>query len=69
MIPALQLWDVLGPKMQLPMFHEDNQAMVLVVLSGRNPTMRHLGRVHRVSVQRLHERIGSHLDKDPTLVL
>ena len=68
MIPALQLWDVLGPQMSVPMMHEDNQAMILIVLSGRNPTMRHLGRVHRVSVQWLHERLGRHPDKDPTLL-
>ena len=57
MIPALALWDVIGPEMKVPMFHEDNQAMILVVMSGRNPTMRHLGRVHRVSVAWLHERL------------
>ena len=68
MIPALQLLDVLGPNMRVPMMHEDNKAMILIVLSGRNPTMRHLGRVHRVSVQWLHERLGRHPDKDITLL-
>ena len=68
MIPALELWDVLGPQMKVPMFHEDNQAMILVVMSGRNPTMRHLGRVHRVSVQWLHERLGKHPDRDTTVL-
>ena len=68
MIPALQLWDVIAPRMQVPMMHEDNQAMILIVLSGRNPTMRHLGRVHRVSVQWLHERLGRHPPKDTTLL-
>ena len=57
MIPALVLWDVIGPEMAVPMFHEDNQAMILVVMSGRNPTMRHLGRVNRVSVSWLHEHL------------
>ena len=66
MIPALQLWDVLGPQMSVPMMHEDNR--VPIVLSGRNPTMRHLGGLHRVSVQWLHERLGRHPDKDPTLL-
>ena len=32
MIPACALWDVLGPSLRTPMFHEDNQAMVMVVL-------------------------------------
>ena len=50
------------------MFHEDNEAMILVVMSGRNPTMRHLGRVHRVSVQWLHERLGKHPDSDTTVL-
>ena len=60
MIPALDLWDVIGPEMTIPMFHEDNQAMIMVTMSGRNPTMRHLGRVHRVSVQWMHENFGKH---------
>lgn len=30
--------------------------------------MRHLGRVHRVSIQWLHELIGRHLDKDARLL-
>ena len=30
--------------------------------------MRHIGRVHRVSVQWLHERTGRHPNKDPTLL-
>ena len=35
--------------------HEDNQAMIKIVESGRNPTMRYLGRTHGVSVAWLHE--------------
>lgn len=54
--------------MKVPMFHEDNQAMILVVMSGRNPTMRHLGRVHRVSVAWLHQRLGKHPDNDGTVL-
>ena len=42
--------------------------MILVVMSGRNPTMRHLGRVHRVSVAWLHERLGKHPDNDGTVL-
>ena len=36
-------------------FHEDNQAMVSVIETGRNPTMRHLQRAHRVSVAWFYE--------------
>ena len=67
-ILALVLWDVIAPQMTIPMFHEDNQAMIMVVMSGRNPTMRHLGRVHRVSVSWLHERLGKHPDNDGTIL-
>ena len=38
------------------MWHEDNQAMIRVVRSGRNPTMRHLNRVHRVDIASMHEK-------------
>ena len=34
----------------------DSQRMLLIVKSGRNPTMRHLSRTHRVSVAWLHEQ-------------
>ena len=55
MIPSLEFWDISGPNMLVPMFHEDNQAMILIVL-------------YRVSAQWLHARIGRHPDKDPTLL-
>ena len=32
--------------------------MIQVIKTGRNPTMRHLHRVHRISVAWLHERLG-----------
>eukprot|EP00969_Alexandrium_andersonii_P157675 6968357-Alexandrium_andersonii.AAC.1 len=38
--------------------HEDNQAMMAIIRPGRNPTMRHLHRTHRVSVQWLRERFS-----------
>ena len=34
----------------------DNQAMLCVMKTGRNPTMRHLSRTHRVSIAWLHEQ-------------
>ena len=33
--------------------------MIRVVQTGRNPTMRHLNRVHRISVAWLHEQLGN----------
>ena len=56
-IPALELWAVLFKRPDAVItFHEDNQAMMKVMETGRNPTMRHLGRTHRVSIAWLHER-------------
>ena len=37
-------------------FHEDNQAMICVCKTGKNPTMRHVGRTHKVDIAWLHER-------------
>ena len=31
-------------------YHEDNDAMIQVVEIGRNPTMRHVGRIHGISI-------------------
>ena len=31
-------------------FHEDNQAAIQVIKTGRNPTMRHLGRTHKIDI-------------------
>ena len=43
--------------------HEDNQAIIQCVKTGKNPTMRYLHRTHRVSVGWLHERFqGEQLD-------
>ena len=55
-LPALDLWHTLLPHKPPILFHEDNQAMINVVSTGRNPTMRYLRRTHRVSVSWLYER-------------
>ena len=41
--------------------HEDNQAALQIVRTGRNPTLRHVGRTHRVSIAWLAEAL-SHAD-------
>ena len=46
------------------MFHEDNESMIQVIRTGKNPTMRQLGRVHRVAIAVLHERLGDPRTKD-----
>ncbi|MCP4377402.1 MAG: Ty1/Copia family ribonuclease HI [bacterium] len=59
-IPALILWNrLLSGSNNSLMVHEDNQAMIQVMKSGKNPTMRHLGRTHRVSVAFLSERFAA----------
>ena len=55
-IPALQMWEAIWRSNARVVFHEDNEAMIRVCTTGRNPTMRHLGRVHKVDVAWLHER-------------
>ena len=51
--------DVLLPTGYLGRFYEDNEAMIRVCLTGKNPTMRHLSRTHRISVAFLHEWFGN----------
>ena len=50
----LSLWRVLLPHHPPLLFHEDNQATIRVVSTGKNPTVRYLARTHRVSVAWLH---------------
>ena len=64
-LPSLDLWDVIlftcvpGRTQRTSpvrmVFHEDNTAFIQVCRSGRNQTMRHLNRHHRISVGFLHE--------------
>ena len=58
-LPCLDLWQMLLPHKPGLIVHEDNQAMMTVVKSGRNPTMRYLKKMHRVSVAWLHQRFKS----------
>eukprot|EP00969_Alexandrium_andersonii_P086944 3835010-Alexandrium_andersonii.AAC.1 len=55
-LPSHSLWEVLMRSGYCLRVRGDNQAMMAIVRSGRNPTMRYLRRTHRVSVQWLHER-------------
>ena len=63
-LPYLTLWHTLMPHHPPLVVHEDNQAMIRVMQTGRNPTMRYLGRTHRISVAWLHE-----VFKDPNHLL
>jgi hypothetical protein len=54
-LPALQLWEtVLGRPVDLILL-EDNTATMQVLKTGKNPTMRHLSRTHRVNFSWLSE--------------
>jgi hypothetical protein len=55
-IPALDLWHMLLSHQPPLYFHEDNQAIIHMIKSGRNPTIRYLHRMHRVPVSWLRER-------------
>ena len=54
-LPCFALWHTLLPHKPKLIFHGDNQTMIRVTETGRNPTMRYLPRTHGVSVARLHE--------------
>ena len=54
-LPSLILWEKLLPHSPGLFVHEDNQAMIRIVETGRNPTMRYIGRTHGISVAWLHE--------------
>ena len=55
LLPAMDVASLILRDGYKAKFHEDNQAMIRVVKTGRNPTMRHLNRVHRVSVASMHQ--------------
>jgi len=58
-LPAFQLWEtVLGRKLHID-FREDNAAAIQIMKTGKNPTIRHMGRTHRVDLAWLHERVVS----------
>jgi hypothetical protein len=57
-LPATSLWStILGHYGDKVMLHvkEDNEAMIKVLTTGRNPTMRYLSRTHGININWLHE--------------
>ena len=54
-IPALDLWQtILGDEITMELY-QDNQATARIITTGKAPTLRHIGRVHQVSIAWLHE--------------
>jgi len=54
-LPALVLWDTIFQRPVKLIVHEDNQAMIRIVETGKNISLRYLQRTHRISVGWLHE--------------
>ena len=54
-LPCLDLWEILLHRHCPLGVHEDSQAMLRVIETGRTPTMRYLAITQRASVQWLHE--------------
>ena len=50
LVPALDMCDRVLTADYPAVFPEDKQAMIRVMKSGRNPTMRYLHRTHRISI-------------------
>ena len=63
-LPAMEIWSIVMPAPQL-VCHEDNDVAIRACRTGKNPTMRYLGRTHGISVAWLHER---YVAKDYQLV-
>jgi hypothetical protein len=49
-LPALQLWDVILERQVNATLLEDNQATLQILKTGKNPTLRHVARTHRVNL-------------------
>ena len=54
-IPAITLWRLIGGKDPNFVFYDDNQTMIGVVRTGKNPTMRHLERSRGICIAWMHE--------------
>ena len=65
-IPALSLWSHVLRRPIMLTIQEDNQATLKILESGKSQALRHVGRVHDVSLAWLHERLTE--DKQITAV-
>ncbi|CAE7597851.1 unnamed protein product, partial [Symbiodinium pilosum] len=54
-LPAITLWKLLSATDRNFVFYDDNQTMIGVVRTGKNPTMRHLERSHGICIAWMHE--------------
>ena len=58
-VPAIDLWATLQPCPVTVFIHEDNAACISVLSTGKNPTMRYIGRTQGINIQLLHEFVGT----------
>jgi hypothetical protein len=49
-LPGLQLWEIILERKVQATLLEDNQATLQKFKTGKNPTLRHLSRIHRVNM-------------------
>ena len=57
-LPALSLWEnLLGRKLSIRLM-EDNSAACRVVITGRNPSMHHMIRTHRIDIARVNDHFS-----------
>lgn len=62
-VPSLRVWDTIVGQGSKITFHDDNQGMIGVMRTGRNPTMRHLERSHGISIVWMHQMFQlDHID-------
>ena len=54
-LPGTELWSILLGREVVVEIYEDNQAVLQIIRTGKNMTMRHFERTHRVPVAWLHE--------------
>ena len=54
-LPILTIWEQIAGRPVRLFFHEDNKAVLDIMKSGRNPTMRYVSRTQGVSMKWLHE--------------
>ena len=58
-LPALDFWETVLQRQLVLQFHEDNQAMIRVMKTGRNFQMRYATRTLRLPIAWLHERFNA----------
>ena len=54
-LPCAVFWEGVMQSQPNVIFYEDNQTMISVARTGKNPTMRHIKRTHGISIAWLHE--------------